>query len=268
VPKPLQLQMLTDSNKIHEAFSNWSDALMEHGDSRDSLRWLPQRKIFFRANRNEATPDQSVVLGLDPAGKNATVELNEPLQYGTENSLSGVARDRTGRLYLLRQGTLQKNAQSARIDEPLFVERTDLNPADVTINGARAKRSWFIVTALDVPSLDICRNTAAFVDRCNLARDADAEVTAKHDDERLAELFGKPEQGGQIAGQPTINLNQRRRIQGEVWQKLRPSWSPMGVVSLNRGPPALRLMAKSKPKPRSCYLRLRPIAQQQTSTLA
>jgi hypothetical protein len=45
-------------------------------------------------------------------------------------------------------------------------------------------------------------------------------MTAKHDDERLAELFGKPEQGGIIVGQPTINLNQRRRIQGEVWQAL------------------------------------------------
>ncbi len=169
--------------------------------------------MYFRIKENDFK------LGLDPTGENWTVELNEPEQ-GTENPLSGLAQNLTGRLYLLRQGILHKNAQSPRIASNEFEDRTGLKPATVTINGEPARRSWFIVTALGISAAEICQNTAAFLDRCGLARDPDAAMVVKHDDERLTELFGKPEQGGQITWHPTINLSQRRRIQGEVWQRL------------------------------------------------
>jgi len=211
MPEPFHL--LTDPDQIHEDFAIWRNAMEQHGHKRGSLWWLPEERIYFRIEGNKFR------LGLDPTGENWTVELNEPRQ-GTENPLSGLARDSGGRRYFLRQGRLHENAQSARIETSEFEERTGLRPADVTISGSPAKRSWFIVTPLDGSSTDICRNTAAFVDRCNLARNPDAAVTAKHDYERLTELFGKPEQGGQISGQPIINFNQRRRIQGEVWQEL------------------------------------------------
>ena len=208
------LQLLTDLDQIREAFSIWRTAMEQQGLERDGLRWLPEGKICFRTKGNDFK------LGLDPNGDNWTVELNEPTQ-GTENPLSGLARDSAGRCYLVRQGTLHKNAQSPRIETSEFEERIGLQPADVTINGSPAKRAWFVITPLDVSSTDICRNTAAFVDQCNLARDPKAAAAAKHDDERITELFGKPEQGGQIIGQPTINLNQRRRVHAEVWLALR-----------------------------------------------
>jgi hypothetical protein len=211
VQEPLQL--LTDQDQIREAFFIWRNAIEQHGRRRGSIWWLPEGKVYFRVNGNDFK------LGLDPIGENWTVELNEPGQ-GTENPLSGLARNSAGRRYLLRQGILHKNAQSPRIESNEFEDRTGLKPAAATINGEPARRSWFVVTALDIPAAEICLNTAAFVDRCGLARDPDAAAVAKHDDERLTGLFGKPEQGGQINGHPTINLNQRRRIQGEVWQKL------------------------------------------------
>lgn len=207
------LQLLTNRDQIREAFSIWSNAMEQHGRRHGSIWRLPEGKIYFRSKGGDFK------LGLDPAGENWTVELNEPEQ-GTENPLSGLARDSMGRRYLLRQGLLHKNAQSLRIESGEFKERTGLKPADVTIAGKQAKRSWFIVTPLDLPAAEICHNTGAFVDWCGLARDPDAAAAAKHDNERLTQLFGNPEQGGWITGHPTINLNQRRRIQGEVWQKL------------------------------------------------
>lgn len=214
MPEPLQLLTGTDSDQIREALSVWRNAMEQHGRKIDSLWWLPEGKVYFRVEGTDFK------FGLDPTGKNWTVELNEPSQDGKENRLSGVARDQAGRRYLLRQGRLHANAQSNDIDEFQFVRRTGLKPDDVTIDGKPAKRRWFIVTALDISATDICQNTAAFVDRCSLARDPDAAEAAKRDDERLTKLFAEPEQGGQISGQPTINLNQRHRIQGEVWQAL------------------------------------------------
>ncbi|MCK1666162.1 hypothetical protein [Bradyrhizobium sp. 153] len=212
VQEPLQL--LTDLYDIRDAFSVWRNAMEQHGERLASVWRLSIGKIYFRRNGNDNK------LGLDPTGDHWTVELNEPEQ-GTENPLSGVARDSAGQRYLLRQGTLHKNAQSARIESPDFEERTGLRPATVTIEGKPAKRAWFIVTALDRPAAEICQNTAAFVLRCGIARSPDAAATAKQDDKRLVELFGPPEKGGKIAGQPTVSREERWRIHGEVWQKLK-----------------------------------------------
>ncbi|WP_407114289.1 hypothetical protein [Bradyrhizobium sp. LMG 9283] len=205
------LQLLTDLDQIREAFSVWRNAMEQQGHRVGSIS---EGKIYFRRKGSDFK------LGLDPAGDNWTVELNEPEQ-GTENPLSGLARNSTGQRYLLRQGTLHKNAQSARVESHDFEERTGLKPAAVTIDGKPAKRTWFIVTALDRPAAEICQNTAAFVDRCGLARNPDAAAAAKQDDERLVELFGPPEKGGEIAGQATVSRNERWRIHGEVWQKLK-----------------------------------------------
>jgi hypothetical protein len=208
------LQLLTDPAQIHEAFSIWRNAMEQHGRRRGGFWWLPKEKIFFRFDERGRS-----ILGLDPAGKDATVELNE--SDGTENRLAGVAQDGIGRHYLIRQGKLQRNGQSDHIESDVFAERTGLEPVDITIRDEPAERSWHIVTALDVPSADICQNTASFVDRCNLARDPDSAAVARRDDERMAEVFGLPEKGGKIAGQPTVSLNERWRIHGEVWEKLR-----------------------------------------------
>jgi hypothetical protein len=213
VNMPERLQLSTDPGQIREAFSIWRRAMEQHARRRGSIWWLPEGKVYFQTNGSEFK------LGSDPLGENWIVQLNEPGQ-GTENPLSGIARNSTGRPFLLRQGILHKNAQSPRIESNEFADRTGLKPANVTRNGKPARRAWFIVTALDIPEDEICQNTAAFVERCSLARDRDVAAMAKLDDERLNDLFGKPEQGGQVTGQPTINPNQLRRIQGEVWQKL------------------------------------------------
>lgn len=207
------LQLLTDRGQIHEAFSIWRNAIRQHGQRHGSIWWLPEGKIYFHSTGSDSK------FGLDPVGENWTVELNEP-ERGSENPLSGIGQNSIGRRYLLRQGRLHQNAQSHRIESNEFEERTGLKPADVTKDGKPAKRSWFIVTALDGPTAEMCQNTAAFVDRCRLARNPHAAAVAKHGEERLTQLLGKPEQGGWITGHPTINHNQRRRIQGEVWQGL------------------------------------------------
>jgi hypothetical protein len=214
--------LLVDATDIKAAFSIWRSALTEQADWRGDSWWLPEERIVV-GNRNDRTTPQLgefVVLGTDPTGANVTVQLNEPQQYGNENPLSGVVRDAEGRLHLVRQGVLHKNAQSERVDGQLFSERTGLSPVDVRIGAAKAKRSWFVVTALDLPNAYIRRNIGAFVDLCSLARLVAEAKEAKQDEERFDELFGKDEVGGETTGDPTLNKNHRRRIQGEVWLAL------------------------------------------------
>lgn len=214
--------LLTNPAEINAAFSIWRTALMEDGEWRGDGWWLPEQRIVVGNRNDRTTPEfgEFVVLGTDPTGENVTVQLNEPQQYGNENPLSGVVRDGSGRLYLVRQGVLHRNAQSDRVDGALFAERTRLAPIPVLIGAANAKRSWFIVTPLDVPGPEIRRNIAAFVDLCSLARGAAEARQAVEDDERLDELLGKDEVGGELTGDPTVARHRRRRIQGEVWLAL------------------------------------------------
>lgn len=114
--------LLADATELSAAFSIWRSALTEQADWRGDGWWLPEERIVI-ANRNDRTTPQLgefVVLGTDPTGANVTVQLNEPQQYGNENPLSGVVRDAEGRLHLVRQGVLHKNAQSDRVDGQLF----------------------------------------------------------------------------------------------------------------------------------------------------
>lgn len=217
---PTTFELLTDRDAIERAFSLWHEAVMEHATWHGRYWWLPDERIVVgnRNDRGSALGD-FVVLGTDPACRDVTVQLNMPAQYGNENPLSGVARDAAGRLHLVRQGVLHKNAQSERVDAE-FAARTGLVPVRLTIGGREGKRSWFIVTPLELPSREICRNIAAFVERCSVARGADVAAEALQDDERLADLFGEPEQGGETSGQPRMDFNRRRRLQGEVWLAL------------------------------------------------
>ncbi|MGC5796115.1 hypothetical protein [Sphingomonas sp. NFX23] len=216
----MTFELLTDPIDIGDAFSIWRNAITEHATWHGRYWWLPDERIAV-GNRNSADMalGEFVVLGSDATFENVTVQLNEPAQYGNENPLSGIGRDASGRLHLLRQGVLHKNAQSDRVDVQ-FAERTGLAPIDLTIGDRAAKRSWFVVTPLDVPSRAICRNVGSFVERCSVARGAEIADEARRDEERLDDLFGKPEQGGETSGQPSMNHNRRRQIQGEVWLAL------------------------------------------------
>jgi hypothetical protein len=215
-------KLLTGKREIRGAFQIWRDALERHGSWRGNLWWLSEERIVFanREHRSERKLGKFVVLGTDATGANVTVQLNEPAQRGNENPLSGVARDDKGRLHLVRQGVLHKNTQSTRIFEKQFIARTGLAPIDLTIAGVPAKRAWFLVTGLDASSSEICRNIASFVDACNVARGDERATTAKADAERLEELFGRPEAGGQTSVVPSLGPKKRNRLQGTVWQTL------------------------------------------------
>lgn len=211
------LELMTDPDGITNAFSIWHDAIMEHATWHGRYWWLPDERIVV-GNRNDRgrALGQFVVLGTDATCRDVTVQLNVPAQYGNENPLSGIGRDAAGRLHLIRQGVLHQNAQSERVDAQ-FADRTGLAPIALNVGGRPSKRSWFIVTPLHVSPREMCRNIAAFVERCSVARGADVASEARQDDERLTDLFGDPEQGGETSGQPQMNHNRRRRIQGEVW---------------------------------------------------
>lgn len=219
---PMAYELLSNPEQVRAAFRLWHQALLDGSEWQEHGWWLPDQRIAFanRSDRKEPDLGDFVVLGTDPTLADVTVQLNVPQQFGNENARTGILRDDQGRLYLARQAALTENAVSPRIDAPLFLERTRLEPVDVQLDGRDAKRTWILVTPLDVSAEEMRSNIAAFVGYCDLARSGlEAEEAAK-DDERLDELFGKDEEGGETVGAPSVNKNVRTRIQGEVWRAL------------------------------------------------
>lgn len=215
-------QLLASPTRIADAFDTWREALVDGAEWRGDSWWLPEERIAFRNRNDQLVPELGdfVVLSTDPTLASITVQLNKPQQFGNENPLSGIAEDEDGRLHLVRQGTLQENAVSPRINDDLFVQRTRLAPLDMRLEEAAARRSWFSVTALDLPGVEIRRNIAAFVELCSLARGQQEADEAAADDEHLEELFGKDETGGETKGSVHLSDSRRVRIQGEVWREL------------------------------------------------
>lgn len=217
---PGRLELVADPNAVDRAFSVWHDTVTKHVTRQGRCWWLPDERVMV-GNRNDGGRKlmRFVVLSTDPTSRDVTVQSNVPGQYGNENPLSGIGRDAVGRLHPIRQGVPHRNAQSVRIDAQ-FIERTSLSAVPLRIGAVAAKHSWFCVTLLGVPSRDIGRNIAAFVERCDVARNADTAREAHRDQDRLLDMFGGPENGGETFGQPWMDYGRRRRIQGDVWLAL------------------------------------------------
>ncbi|MFW2831560.1 HNH endonuclease [Sphingomonas sp. ID0503] len=88
---------------------------------------------------------------------------------GDHNRLSGIARDESGGLHLLRQGWLRGRRPSPDIREQEFTEKTGLVAIPVAATGKAAARRWFLVASLDDPPESI-RRRARFVQLCEKAR--------------------------------------------------------------------------------------------------
>lgn len=231
------LAIVTSQMAVQSAFKRWHKALLKTAEFEGSVGWLPSEGIAFSAYNN--APDgklrEKVALSTDPDGANWVLQINKPKSPSTENGLSAIGEDPQGNLFLLRQGVLQANNLSVRIQADEFEELSSTPAVAVTLNGEIAKRRWFIVTAVSDDDAQMRQSTARFVELCARIRDPDLieAKLAKADADELEDRFGMDEMGGSSTFWSRGGTRVMRRRHGEVWQALKAKLAE-GGKSLNK----------------------------------
>jgi hypothetical protein len=165
------LTFVTDLRTSHEAFVHWESCLRASAIKRGSTWALLESGVSFRSHVGSSSESVDLEFGLDPSGKRWAVQINEPPIPGDLNRLSGIAIDKNGAHFLLRQGWLRANPQHPTdIKSEEFVRLTGLRPASIAATEAAVQRQWFIVAPLDDDPDTIRDKTTNFVQRCWAAR--------------------------------------------------------------------------------------------------
>jgi len=162
-----QMRLVTEPEISFTAFARWHGTLGA-GPADGATRSIPGHKVWMEARDSLAGIDAK--LGLDATGGEWSVEINAPPVAGNHNRLSGIARDASGGLHLLRQGWLRGRRPAPDIREREFAEETGLEAIPVAATGNATARHWFLVASLDDPPERIRRTTARFVELCEKAR--------------------------------------------------------------------------------------------------
>ncbi|MBJ7441481.1 MAG: HNH endonuclease [Sphingopyxis sp.] len=162
-----QMRLVTESEISRDAFVHWHGALGA-GPADGAMRNITGQNVWLQARDSQAGMD--VKLGLDANGGEWSVEINAPPVAGDHNRLSGIARDPSGGLHLLRQGWLRGRRPAPDIREQEFAEKAGLTAIPVVATGKAAARRWFLVASLDDPLERIRRTTARFVELCERTR--------------------------------------------------------------------------------------------------
>lgn len=215
---------LTDERSIsRDGFARWRKALFDGARQQAPVHLIPDGPIVVRQTRSGREDDaDGLDLGIDPRGHTWAVQINEPREVGSHNSLSAIAINLNGERILLRQGFLRPNhpgGHTIKGDE--FRARAGLQPLAVDAEGLAAKRDWYRVCNLEASAEQIRKDTAAFVAACAEARaSANAGEPATHAEE-AGETLGSPESGGSYLWRKQAaeeRIVQRKH--GEVWLAL------------------------------------------------
>lgn len=166
-----QMRLVTESEISRQAFAQWHEALAA-GPADGATRSITGHNVWLQARDSLAGIDAK--LGLDANGSEWSVEINAPPRAGDDNRLSGIARDASGGLHLMRQGWLRGRRSAPDIREQEFAEKTGFVAIPVAATGKAAARRWFLVASLDDPPKRIRRTTARFVELCEKARVGEA----------------------------------------------------------------------------------------------
>lgn len=220
-----QLTLCSDEHVITDAFRAWRDTLAQEAEqfgTRDY--WLPKQGIAFVEQ-----PDLNLSFATNPGGQETAVQVNLPQTAGGKNPLSAIGVAADGTRYVLRQAWLQPTDTFAEdIRNEVFSERTGLAPVQVIVADRKSQRIWHVVACLDGVSAEEIRDeTARFVGRCWSARLWDRD--AKADRDRLAELFGTDERGGQNGYMVPAHERLLRRRHGDVWLALNAVLASNGI---------------------------------------
>lgn len=218
----LPLVLEDDLAVIDSAWSKWIAALDAGSRSVGGrLRWMDATSVMHASRSSlKRVGAIDIQLGVHASGAPWTVEINAPRKAADANGLATVARDASGKHFLLRQGWLQANPDSdGEVRGELFRKLTGLVPVQVSGETTPTPREWYIVADLEQAPADVCAQTSDFVLRCAEARAA--TIGGSLPMTPSPPLVAGDEVGGTFTRraivQPEMEVN---RVQGEVWLKL------------------------------------------------
>ncbi len=166
------IELLADQGEADRAYDRWVEAMIG-GSTEEGGSWTIDGTgvIFTNYGHGEpGTVEDQIMLGVDASASNGVVKIVHPVVSGQDKKkLTVVGRNDHGHTMLLREGWLKKNRISSAIRER-FSELSGLEPAPVSVEGARSKREWYVVADLDDSASDIVAQTVAFTHACSLAR--------------------------------------------------------------------------------------------------
>lgn len=227
-----ELRLEADPDATRRGFEEWLLALRTEADELDWGWLLPERRLAFR-HLQASPPRLRTEFSAGAEAGSAIVQINEPRVAGSENPLAGIAVDRRGGRHVVRQGELHENRINPdRIKGADFRRLTGLRPVGMTVAGAPAKRSWYVVTGLDdVTADEIVARTSAFIDRCwdarVAARDGDADKEPVTDPDQRS---GSREAGGETTVHVDAHDRTMVRRQGYVWAALHDVLAASGIT--------------------------------------
>ena len=210
-------QIETDLEKVTDGFKKWLKALHAAGDH-DLVEFHPLRSSDFRSKINFWIGDDD----------NSVVQINTPRRPDTENGLSAIARDPSGRPCLIRQGWLRHNRINPDdIKGKDFARGFPQAELTLKINGVAASRSWYFVTWLDLKSKVIAGATWDFVINCHRLRQSVSvrvkDCPSEHPEGNGSRDNGKDvndESGGRFPTRSSAIQSEGVRRQGYVWKAL------------------------------------------------
>ena len=163
------LTLLDDAHQLRLAFNTWRTAIEKSSKPASGrLRWSAELNL-------------SVLLGKTGSARLANterpppwiLELNEAKRPGNANTVTGVGRDPSGTLWLMRQGRLKANGRGlSDVSEAEFMSSTGRLPTPVRVAGGPDDRRWFKVCGLSGSREQIASETSQFVNKCAIARES------------------------------------------------------------------------------------------------
>lgn len=160
-----EVKIVASIDEVRLQLANWRAALIENAEEIKTGKWHSAEGRFY------VKGDLDITLSKNARFNPSIVHINLPNRPETVNGLTGIAESDDGKVWLLRQGRLQKNELSDAIQDEEFSAIAKLKP--VLISNPRKnspQRYWFKVCRLDQATKRVRRETADFVDLCETVR--------------------------------------------------------------------------------------------------
>ncbi|WP_316185819.1 MULTISPECIES: hypothetical protein [unclassified Bradyrhizobium] len=213
---PQVLSPVAGIEEVREWLERWREMMVDGVATSVRRFWVADVDLVMEF---APLPNQGVLarLGTDPTGTRWAVEINDPSRAVNYNPLTTVAKNSSGRAFLLRQGML-KTAGGPDVPTGRLASKLGLEPVHLGFTGKAARRLWYVVCQLDLPADEVRSATAAFVRACEVVRGWAPPASSPRASTRL----GSDERGGKFVVPPrTAEEVERHRRHGSVYLKLK-----------------------------------------------
>lgn len=220
------VELLDDQKEATAGWRRWVDALLRTGKATE-YGWIVEGAGIVFSNYGHAEAGEvgdQVMLGVDPEFGSGIVKIVRPVvSGGAKRKLTLIGRDDRGRLKLLREGRLHKNALSRLVRDD-FATLSGLTETPVSVGGHRSDRHWYVVADLDEDDAGIVAQTVRFANACTRARARAGGGKVREPSNSPS--YGMDEKGGIMTVTRKGGTAEVVRLQGHVFEQLKRKVGP------------------------------------------